>query len=319
MVGFNSIMNIKTLRRLLEVAEKATLTPGLLTNGKKDNHNIEGMLASLTGCIPYSDNCMITPAGGKIYGILPPDDYNSLGLPQVFPAKLVFENPNISQLAKSYFSRFQTSSWLTLDALNKDDLIETIKYFITYWENRLETCLEIYLNHENISFQICILTHLGFENFQRKIGGETEIADRLNMKLIREASLDGLSYIGIADNQYRLCLNSEQIIKLRANPTIDITTVLTRKQVVLTAKIAAQIGHYSPSNQSKQRYYIKELYDALSKHPKSITLNNGIVRLEQLLNIPPTLKYIDPESVLSDMSETVSQMLAAKDQSYWFD
>jgi hypothetical protein len=50
---------------------------------------------------------------------------------------------------------------------------------------------------------------------------------------------------------------------------------------------------YTDKQLSKMRYYYKELQDKLKKSPNSLCINNALVRIEEILNLPKTVSSVD--------------------------
>lgn len=52
---------------------------------------------------------------------------------------------------------------------------------------------------------------------------------------------------------------------------------------------------YTIEDKSRMRYWLKELKDKLAKNPDSLTLRNGIARVEEILEVPRTVESVDSE------------------------
>lgn len=327
-------MNIKTLRKALTILETTNLTPNLLTTGLKNYTNVEGILATILDCVPYGENCMLTPAGGKIFGILPADDYDTLGLPQVFPARLVWGAALVSDLAQERFAAFETVSWITLDQLSKDDLKYVLEYTVLVEENQLLSTLSDFCTFSNLGdVSTFLLAHLGFKNGQRVVGGTSEFADKLTPRLLRELGLRPLTADLLRRYRYALELTPKQLERLGGGEIenwAELSTyfLLTNDQITILCQILAEIGQFSPKSQSRMMYYLKELVDKADSNPKAIACNNGIVQIEKYLNLPPSRAIMDIDIELGKMETQISELTASlapatpvvndSDYDYWF-
>jgi hypothetical protein len=328
-------MNIKSLRKVLKVAKTTVLTPGILTNGLKNHTNVEGILATVLECYPYGENCMLTPAGGKIYGILPVEDYDTLGLPQVFPARLVWGAAGVSDKAQEDFALFETVSWLTLDKLSKDDLERVLEYTILVEEQRLLETLSDFVQFSNLGdVSIFLMAYLGFKHGQRVVGGTTELADKFTLRLMRELGLYPITANTLHKYRYALELSQEQLGRLSGGEIenwSELSTyfLLTKEQISTLCQIMAEIGQFSPKSQSRMAYYIKEMLDKIEKNPQSFALNNGICATERYLNLPPSRAMIETDKELKVMEQDIQNLTATlanptqsvindSDYDYWF-
>jgi hypothetical protein len=50
---------------------------------------------------------------------------------------------------------------------------------------------------------------------------------------------------------------------------------------------------YQKSDKSRMRYWLKELKEKFAKNPESLTLRNGIARIEEILEIQNSVRPVD--------------------------
>jgi hypothetical protein len=251
-------MNIKSLRKALEVAKTTNLTPGTLTSGLANHYNVEGILATVLKSIPYGSNCMLTQGGTKIFGVLPIDDYDTLGLPQCFPSSYVWQCKGVSERMKAYFAGFETVSWITLDQLPKDDLLKVLAHMIAIEEQDLLGILELYVQSTSDgNITPVLFAYLGFINGTRSFQGQTEPAETLTPKLLREIGLRPIFACDVYNYRHALELNPDQLLRTEGGGSIpdwhELTTywLLRPEQISTFIQILAEVGQYSPQSQSR--------------------------------------------------------------------
>ena len=343
-------MNIKTLRKFAHILKTTNLTPGQLTRGNPGYLNVEGIFAAILEATPIGVNLMKTPGGKIIRGYLSPWDYLVLGIPQVFPAEIVSNVPGINQEMAAYFQGFQYVSWITIDQLSKPDLTKLINCMISGIDEIISTTLETFLFNDNATAEqidLYLFRLLGFDsNGTRTVASYTETAKGLETVHLLELGLYRITPIQIREWRFALKLTNKQIFtpvedSRLLNPSqVAVYYELSKAQVVTLIEKMAEIGHYSPQNQSRFKYYLLELREKAEKFPDSLTLNNTIVALERYTNVAPTREFIDPLTAvgekIAEATEKLTQEIAdakqkliileppalqkpVDDMNFWFD
>lgn len=314
-------MNLKTLRKIREILRTA-----------KFSDFSDGIMSGILSQLLPGEK------GNEIWERLSEQDYLELGLPQIFSAQLV-ESAPISKDGKEYFKRYNsyfligdTVSWVTLNCLDKNDMRIFFDWLILEQERNIITATEYYLKSGKPDITPFLLSTIGFSNSKRETERGTEAYQNLTRHLLLEMGLSAITVDMIYQNRHRLELSEDQANQYKGNHDkvekfIHLVTewMLTPDQVTTLVKSITEVDQYSPQNQSRSTYYLKELEEKLTQNPNSLALNNGITAIRRYLNLKPTTEYRDPLMVLNqiparyrDPLAVIKQISAQNDHDFWF-